>query len=144
LIEDSVQEEGVEIVPFLGSAHDRSDADQLWKLENESDHISVFYVKDETKLISDGETKSMATSDNMTSEGDNKANDTLDEEENFEDAMDSIDNVTANAVKRIRFGETMKTNENDCVQDEMIEANGSSDSETTLLLHGHQVPSRSS
>ena len=49
---DAVQEGGVEIVPFVGSYNDDTkEFDTSLELENKTDHVWVFYVKDDTKQI---------------------------------------------------------------------------------------------
>jgi len=86
---DTIQEEGVEIVPFIDSDPSTAESDSLLKLENDTSHVSVFYMKD-------GLGHTMNDS-NQVKEAD-EANEAKDELEKRDD-----DNVTANAVKRIRF-----------------------------------------
>ncbi|KAL7527539.1 hypothetical protein ACHAXR_004052 [Thalassiosira sp. AJA248-18] len=101
LIEDTVQEEGVEIVPFLsGSAHDdMAKSGPPLELENDSDHVSVLYVKDETSPIVMSDANELINS-NGTALGVGNDEYAI-EDRKLKLMMD--DDVTANSVKKIRF-----------------------------------------
>ena len=110
LIEHSVEEEGVEIVPLLEATNDGTKVSgSSSHLESESEHVSLFYVKENRLADDDIEIKESTSGDgdefsNCISEN-SEAIDTTEKKVRFDDTNGG--NVTSDVVKRIRFKKTI-------------------------------------
>jgi len=121
---DYIVEEGVEIVPFVGSANDgMAGSNTTLQLENGSDHVSVFYVKDNAEntepVIDDAneativEEKGDSCDLQQSTYGDSKADLVKDWKTTFKDERLNDKDATADAVKKIRFRLVPKAIERD-------------------------------
>merc|ERR1711971_376616 len=103
----TVPEQGVELVPFIGPAHNNAGSDAPGQLEKSSDDVSVLYVKDGTKKELDDDSRVSV----LYVEEKAKTVDTALERPSSDNTSEcearDDRSITVDAAKRIRFSEAL-------------------------------------